>query len=65
MQLTLSQMKQAVGDIYLDNWMVMQMNAGLAERVRELESKVAELTAAKPPEPTPEQAVESIPVAEY
>lgn len=46
MQLTESQVKQAIGDLYLDNWKAMQTLASLVSRVRELEK---ELEAAKDP----------------
>lgn len=52
MQLTESQVKQAIGDLYLDHWGVSQATAALVAKVRELEAKVKELEAAKVPAAT-------------
>lgn len=46
MQLTEAQIKQAIGDLYLDNWRMAQVQAALVSRVRELEG---ELEVAKAP----------------
>lgn len=55
MQLTEAQVKQAIGDLYLDNWRMAQVQAALVGRVRELEK---ELEAAKAPV-APAEAVAS------
>lgn len=53
MQLTEAQVKQAIGDLYLDNWRMAQVQAALVQRVKELEAEVA--AARAPTEPPPSE----------
>lgn len=43
MQLTEAQVKQAIGDLYLDNWKAMQALAALVQQVHELNAAVEAL----------------------
>lgn len=40
MQLTEAQVKQAIGDLYLDNWRMAQVQAALVQRVQALEKEL-------------------------
>lgn len=46
MQLTEAQMKQAIGDLYLDNWRMAQVQAALVQQVHELNAAVEALKEA-------------------
>lgn len=56
MQLTEAQMKQAIGDLYLDNWRMAQVQAALIQQVQELNAAVEALKdqvkASTPPSET-------------
>lgn len=42
-QLTDPQMKQAIGDLYLDNWRMAQVQAALVQQVHELNAAIEAL----------------------
>lgn len=57
MQLTEAQVKQAIGDLYLDNWRMAQVQAALVQQVHELNAAVEVLKEAAK-DPTPPSEVE-------
>lgn len=56
MQLTEAQMKQAIGDLYLDNWKAMQAVAALVQQVHELNAAVEALKEAAKASTPPSEA---------
>lgn len=46
MQLTEAQVKQAIGDLYLDNWRMAQVQAALVQQVHELNAAIEALKEA-------------------
>lgn len=53
MQLTETQVKQAIGDLYLDNWKAMQAVAALVQQVHELNAAIEALKEAAKDSATP------------
>lgn len=56
MQLTEAQMKQAIGDLYLDNWRMAQVQAALVQQVHELNAAIEALKEAAKASTTPAES---------